>query len=194
VLAEDYAAEAKRLPWVQQAGCSFRHTGSWFTVFTSVDPFGGDQLPSEKHTEVISLLNRRRLCGYESYVPPARYVSVDLEIDICAKPDAFQSAVERSVLEALAPADRSGGGFFFADHFTFGTPLERSRLEAAIQNVPGVAGVLSIRYRRRGTVPDFVELPEGPPIPIAIDEIVRIDNDPDHPERGSLAVTVAGGR
>jgi hypothetical protein len=100
------------------------------------------------------------------------------------------------VFAALAPvgANRGPSGFFFADHFTFGTPLERSRLEAAIQNVPGVAGVLSIRYRRRGSVPDFVELPEGAPIPIAVDEILRVDNDPNHPERGSLAVTVLGGK
>jgi hypothetical protein len=196
VLAKDYEVEAERLDWVQQASTAFRWTGSWFTVFTAIDPKGGTALSLDRHTEVIDLLNRRRLAGYESYVPPPRYVSVDLAIDICARPEAFSGDVERDVLAALAPVGANGGpsGFFFADHFTFGTPLERSRLEAAIQIVPGVAGVLSIRYRRRGFVPDFVELPEGPPIPIAVDEILRIDNDPNHPERGSLAVTVLGGK
>ena len=192
VLARDYEAEAKGLDWVQQAGCSFRYTGSWFTVFTAVDPLGGEQLPLDRHTEVIELLNRRRLCGYESYVPPARYVSIDLEIQICAKPDAFQGVVERGVLEALALPDKGATGFFFADHFTFGTPLERSRLEAKIQDVPGVAGVLAVRYRRRAVVPDFIDL--GDELTLASDEILRIDNDPNHPERGSIRLNVMGGR
>jgi Baseplate J-like protein len=192
VLAQDYEAEAKRLGWVQQAGCTFRYTGSWFTVFTAVDPLGGEQLSLDRHTEVIELLNRRRLCGYESYVPPARYVSIDLDIQICARPDAFQGEVERGVLEALAPPDRSATGFFFADHFTFGTPLERSRLEAEIQKVPGVVGVLAVRYRRRAVVPDFIDL--GDELTLASDEILRIDNDRNHPERGSIRLNVMGGR
>jgi hypothetical protein len=196
VRAEDYQAEAERLAWVQQANTAFRWTGSWFTVFTAIDPKGGTALPLDRHTEAIHLLNRRRLAGYESYVPPPRYVSIDLAIDVCAKPEAFRGDVERGVLAALAPIRHMGTatGFFFADHFTFGTPLERSRLEAAIQNVPGVAGVLSIRYRRRGFVPNFVELPEGPPLAIAVDEILRLDNDSNHPERGSLAVRISGGK
>jgi hypothetical protein len=194
VLAQDYEAQVERLPWVQQAGTAFRWTGSWFTAFTAVDPKGGTSLPPDQHTEVIHLLNRRRLAGYESYVPPPRYVSIDLDIVVCAKAEAFQGVVERDVLEALLPpiVRHAPAGFFLADRFTFGTPLERSRLETAIQNVAGVAGVLSIRYRRRGFTPNLVELPSV--MTLAIDEILRIDNDPDHPERGSLRLAVKGGR
>jgi hypothetical protein len=192
VRAEDYEAEAKRLAWVQQAGTTFRWTGSWFTVFTAVDPKGGSSLPLDRHTEVIELLNRRRLAGYESYVPPPRYVSIDLDIQVCAKADAFQGGVERDVLDALGAPGTNATGFFFADHFSFGTPLERSRLEAAIQNVPGVAGVLAIRYRRRAVVPNYVDLPDA--LTLATDEILRVDNDRNHPERGAILVTVMGGR
>ena len=194
VRAEDYEAEAERLPWVQQAGTAFRWTGSWLTVFTTPDPKGGGALPLERHTELIHLLNRRRLAGYESYVPPARYVSIDLRIVVCATPEAFQGDVERDVLDRLGSSRRASGavGFFFADRFTFGTPLERSRLEAAIQATPGVAGVLKVQYRRRGFVPAFVDLPDV--LPLAPDEILRVDNDPDFPERGSLKVIVQGGK
>src|SRR5262249_25866918 len=117
---------------------------------------------------------------------------IDLDIKICAEPDAFQGAVERAVLDVLAPPDKSASGFFFADHFTFGTPLERSRLERAIQNVPGVAGVLAINYRRRAMVPDFIDMPDA--IALGTGEILRIDNDPDHPERGAISLDVMGGR
>lgn len=190
VRAEDYEAAAETLDWVQQAGTTFRWTGSWFTVFTSIDPKSG--LPIDRHIEVINLLNRRRLAGYESYVPPPRYISFDLDIEICAREDAFRADVERDVMDSLAPTPRKESGFFFADHFTFGTPLERSRIEAAIQKVGGVAGVESIRYRRRDLVPDFVELP--PVVMLATDEILRIDNDASYPERGAIKLTVCGGR
>ena len=65
VLAEDYEAEVNRLSFVQRASCAFRHTGSWFTAFTAVDPRGGGELTPDKHAGVVRLLNRRRLCGYE---------------------------------------------------------------------------------------------------------------------------------
>ena len=68
-------------------------------------------------------------------------------------------------------------------------------LVASVASPPsprGVAGVLSIRYRRRGFVPNYVELPGE--LPLAIDEILRIDNDPNHPERGAVAVNVCGGK
>jgi hypothetical protein len=194
VRAEDYEVEAERLPWVQQAGTAFRWTGSWLTVFTAVDPRGDETLSPERHTEVIHLLNRRRLAGYESYVPRPRYRSIDLRIWVCARAEAFQGDVEQGILESLGDSQRPSGstGFFFADHFTFGSPLERSWLEAAIQSVFGVAGVLSIQYRQRGVVPNFIELPEV--LPLATDEILRVDNDPNHPERGSIKVFVEGGK
>jgi predicted phage baseplate assembly protein len=194
VRASDYEAEAERLPWVQQAGTAFRWTGSWLTVFTTADPIGGETLPLDRHTELIHLLNRRRLAGYESYVPLPRYVSIDLKIVVCARLDALRGDVERDVLDRLGNSRRAIGasGFFFADRFTFGTPLERSRLEATIQGTAGVAGVLTISYRRRGFVPSFVDLPDL--FSLATDEILRVDNDPDHPERGSLRVFVEGGK
>ncbi len=41
-------------------------------------------------------------------------------------------------------------------------------------------------------VPNYVELPDV--LPLAADEILRIDNDASHPERGSVKLTVCGGR
>ena len=58
--------------------------------------------------------------------------------------------------------------------------------------MPGVAGVLSIAYRRRTVAPDFIALDDR--VTLSSDEILRVDNDPDHPERGSIHLTVLGGR
>jgi hypothetical protein len=83
-------------------------------------------------------------------------------------------------------------GFFYLDRFTFGTPLERSALEAAIQSASGVAGVVSIQYRQRGITPDWTCLPET--LPVGPSQILRMDNDPSRPERGTLQVVVEGGK
>ena len=41
VRAEDYDEAAESLPWVLDAGTTFRWTGSWLTVFTTAQPKGG---------------------------------------------------------------------------------------------------------------------------------------------------------
>lgn len=194
VRAEDYEAAAQTLPWVQKAGASFRWTGSWMTVFTAVDPLGGEQISTDEHVQLVELLNRRRLAGYKSYAPPPQYISIDLRIEVCVQSGWLDGDVEAGVLTRLGSATRpdDSGGFFFADRFTFGTPLYRSRLEAAIQDVPGVAGVRAVTYRQRGTFAGFVDLPEV--LAPAPRQILRVDNDPSWPERGTIRVITEGGR
>jgi len=196
VRREDYELAAERLPWVLTAGTVFRWTGSWLTVFTTADPRGREGVPPQPRSVLIDLLNRYRLAGYESYVPEPVYVAVDIAVTVCAKPDAYRGDVKTALLERLGTgvlASRAPA-FFNPDQFTFGTPLERSRLEAVIQASPGVAGVLSVEYRRRGTNPLFVDLLEEAPVMVGAHEILRVDNDPSRPEMGSLRVYVEGGK
>jgi hypothetical protein len=194
VRPEDYEATAKTLPWVLNAGTVFRWTGSWLTVFTTAQPEGTEQVTVAGHIELINLLNRRRLAGYESYVPAPEYTSIDLQIAVCAQANAFRGDVEAAVLKTLSTSKFPDGstGFFYFDRFTFGTPLERSALEAAIQGASGVDGVVSIRYRQRGVTSVFIDLPDT--LQVAADHILRVDNDPSSPERGALQVIVKGGK
>jgi predicted phage baseplate assembly protein len=194
VRPEDYQQAAESLSWVQRAGTSFRYTGSWLTVFTSVDPVGTETLPLDPTADLTDLLNRRRMAGYESYVLQPRYAPLDLRITVCARPDAFRGDVKRAVLAALDTTAHPDGslGFFHPDRFTFGTGLERSAVEAAVQAAAGVDGVLDVSYRRRGRTAGFVPMPDL--VAVGDDEIVRVDNDPGRPERGSLRVDVAGGK
>jgi predicted phage baseplate assembly protein len=194
VRSEDYEHAAMTLPWVQRAGTAFRYTGSWLSVFTAVDPEGSESLPDEGLFEITNLLDRYRLAGYESFALAPRYASLDLGVTVCARPDAFRADVTQAVLAALDGAAHADGthGFFHPDRFTFGGALERSALEAALQDVPGVEGVVELRYRRRGHTPGFVTMPDS--VEVGRDEIVRVDNDPSRPERGSLHVDVRGGK
>jgi hypothetical protein len=194
VLASDYAAAAQTLPWVERAGAVFRWTGSWLTVFTTADPEGSEQISPAEQLQLIQLVNRRRLAGYESYCPAPVYVSVDLEVYVCALATVFNADVQAAVQTALSTAKKPGGstGFFYVDNFTFGQPLERSALEAAIQSAYGVAGVHDILYRQRGIIVNYIPLPDE--VTIQPNQLLRVDNDPSRPERGSLLVYVDGGK
>ena len=194
VRPSDYVAAAETLPWVQAAGTVFRWTGSWLTVFTTADPRGTDVIAPGELAQLIDLLNRYRLAGYESYSPPPRYAPLDLTITVCACSDAFRGDVAKSVLAALDPNTVTDGhrGFFDPDNFRFGDPLERSRLEAAIQDAPGVAGVVSIQYLERGVTSVATEL--GDELRVAPDRLIQVDNDPSRPWKGSLTVIVEGGK
>lgn len=194
VRAEDYQAAAQTLPWVQRAGTTFRWTGSWLTVFTTPDPKGSEVLTPGQQIDLLNLLNRYRLAGYESYILDPRYASLDLQVVVCACANAFQGEVKASVLDALSATRLPDGtlGFFHPDRWTFGMPLERSALAAAIQHVAGVAGVVSIQYRQRGRTPNYLSLPETLIIPA--DVIVRLNNDPNRPDHGLLKVIVEGGK
>jgi Baseplate J-like protein len=194
VRPEDYVAAAKTLPWVQTAGTVFRWTGSWLTVFTTADPRATDVLGPQRRAELIALLDRYRMAGYESYSPPPRYVPLDLTVTVCARADAFRGDVEKAVVAALDGRKVTAGrrGFFDPDNFVFGAPLERSRLEAAIQAAPGVGGVVSIQYVERGVTSQPTEL--GDVLSVARDQLVQLANDPSRPWKGSLKVIVKGGK
>jgi hypothetical protein len=193
VQAGDYAAAARSLPWVQQAGTTFRWTGSWLTALTSADPAGSEQPTIAQLESLTQLFDQQRLAGYESYVLPPNYVSIDLQITVCGRAASFASDVAAVVLAALQPGSARGGktGFFDHSRWSFGQPLESSALLAVIQSCPGVVGVYQVQYRERG-VQDWAPLPDT--LTVAADEILRVDNDPSRPEAGSLQVTVEGSK
>jgi hypothetical protein len=190
----DYAEAAERLDWVQRAGACFRWTGSWISAFVTPDPKGAVTVSQTRHKELTRQMDRFRQAGREVIVKEPRYADIDLEITVCAAPYAYRGEVKEEVLEVLlGPGVRADDkpGFFSPDNFTFGGPLERSVLEAVIQAVPGVRTVKGMIIRRRGRHDwrKFSELT----YPVAINEIIRLENDPLHPERGSLKIKMEGG-
>jgi hypothetical protein len=190
VLAGDFQAAAQSLPWVQQAATSFRWTGSWLTVVTRADPAGAEAPTAAELRSLAELLNEERLAGHESYVLPPGYLSIDLRITVSARPEYYRGQVAASVLACLQPGTLPGGATGFFDHsrWSFGQPLESSALLAAIQSCSGVDGVDQILYRRHGGQPHWMPLPQR--LGLGAGEILRVDNDPDRPEAGSLRVRV----
>jgi hypothetical protein len=193
VRPEDYAEAAERLPWVQRAGAAFRWTGSWLTAYVTPDPRGAFFVSDAQAVELNYQIDRFRQAGRPAYMLNPRYAGLDLQIHVCVEPFAYRGDVKERVLNALFGIGgvRPRSGFFAADNFTFGTPLERSQLEAVIQDVPGVRAVEGMRIRRRGWFDwrNFDDLTYR----VADNEVVRVENDPLVPEGGSVKLEMEGG-
>jgi hypothetical protein len=186
---EDYRAHAEKVEGVQRAGARARWTGSWLTEFVTVDPLRSFSLSDELRIKVENALDCVRQVGREVYVNDPVYVNLDLVIRICVEPTAYAGQVIERVVQALT-VETSGLydelPFFHPDNFTFGTPLYRPALEAAVQDVPGVRAVDTIQIQARGITEmrDFVETV----FEVSDRQILRLQNDLRFPERGSLRV------
>jgi predicted phage baseplate assembly protein len=193
VRAEDYVAAVEKLDWVQRAGAQFRWTGSWLTLFATPDPKGSFFLTVAERSDLERQLDRYRLAARETHGMNPKFANLDLEVHICVAPSSYKGEVKEAVLEALfGKRDvRAHPGFFSPDNWTFGDPLMRARLEATIQEVPGVRAVEQIYIRRRGWFAKqlFDELVYS----VAADEIIRVENDPEKPERGAVRLVMEGG-
>jgi predicted phage baseplate assembly protein len=189
VREEDYREAAERLAWVQRAGAQFRWTGSWLTAFVTPDPLGAVSVTENQRGELAVQLDRFRQAGREAVVTDPTYADIDLIITVCVQPFAYPGDVAARVLTALV-GNKKTIGFFSADNYTFGDPLRRSQLEAVIQRVPGVRAAGEIQIRRRGYF-DWQVLTG--PYEVGHREVLRLENDPDYPERGTLELILEGG-
>ncbi|HBY59760.1 MAG TPA: putative baseplate assembly protein, partial [Solibacterales bacterium] len=65
VTQEDYEAAAEQNPEVQKAAARFRWTGSWYTVFVTVDRKGGLEVDRPFRDKIRNWLERFRLAGFD---------------------------------------------------------------------------------------------------------------------------------
>ncbi|MGJ8628238.1 MAG: hypothetical protein ACSHXB_14855 [Sulfitobacter sp.] len=180
---EDYRAILERRATIQQANASTRWTGSWPTDFVAVDPTGTQILSDTLRVEIAQELDCVRQAGRSVCLRDADYIPIDICVDVCVEPDTSNAAMTRKITKALVD-------FFDPDNFTFGTPLIRSGLEAAVHCVPGVRGVEETKIRRRGKA-DFETLPAR--LMVAPHQILQLANDAARPERGFIEVSAHGG-
>lgn len=142
VTEDDYARAAEKLPEVSKAVATFRWTGSWHTVFLTIDPAGQTELSPALESRVTSWVTRYTQAGYDLEIDGPVYAPLDIEIEVCTEPDHFRADVEEALLDALSSRILPDGrrGFFYPDNFTFGQSLYLSQLYAAVEEVEGVVG------------------------------------------------------
>jgi hypothetical protein len=194
VTEADYTRLATLHPEVQRAVATFRWTGSWHTVFITIDPLGSTEVDDALQQRVRAWMTRFTQTGYDLEIDPPVYVPLEIELDVCAARDHFRGDVKEAVLYALDNRLHITGesGFFYSDNFTFGQPLYLSRLYAAVEAVEGVDSVEVKVFKRFGKLPNQ-EIEQGY-IPMGRLEIARLDNDPSLPENGVLTLNMLGGK
>jgi Baseplate J-like protein len=194
VTADDYAAAAERYGGIQRAAATFRWTGSWHTVFVTADRLGGEPVDETFEDSMRRHLERFRMAGHDLEVDAPSFVSLEIDVRVCVKPEYFRGDVRDALLEVFSNRVLAAGrrGAFHPDNFTFGQPVFLSPLYAAAQAVEGVASVDITTFQCQGT-PGDEGLTLGK-LAMGRLEIARLDNDPNFPERGVFRLTVEGGK
>ncbi len=193
VTENDYAEIAQRHPDVQKAVGTLIWTGSWYTMFVTVDRKGGRPVNDDFRNELSNFLEGFRLAGYDLEIESPIFVSLYIKMTVCVKAGYFRPDVESALLRTFSNVDMSGGsrGFFHPDNFTFGKPVYLSKVVAEAMKVPGVLWVDVTDFRRWGQ-PQGNELKSGE-ISFGRLEIARLDNDLNGPENGKIEFDMKGG-
>ena len=169
---------------VQRAAATLRWTGSWHTMFLTVDRLGGKDVGKEFERDMRQCLERYRMAGQDLEVDSPRPVSLEIEMSVCVKPGYFFSDVEQALLKVFSNKSQPDGtrGVFHPDNFTFGQSVYLSSIIAAAQAVTGVDSVTVTRFRRQGSAGGAIVT--AGKLTIGRLEIARLDNDRNFPERG----------
>ena len=194
VTPADYEAVAVRHPALQRAAASMRWTGSWSTVFLTVDRFDALPLDQELEDELAGFVDRYRMAGHDLELDEPHYVSLEIELFVCVRPDYFRADVRRRLLDVLSNRDLGPGrrGLFHPDNFSFGQTIYLSPILAAARDVAGVASANVVTFQRQGT--DEQQYLEEGRLELDRLEIARLDNDPNFPEHGVLRIELSGGK
>lgn len=194
VTPKDYADVAQRHPQVQHAVAAFRWTGSWHTVFLTIDRFGGLSVDQDFKKKILRHLERYRMAGYDIEINGPHFVSLEIEMLVCVKQEYFRSDVKAVLLQVFSNGMLPNGrpGIFHPDNFTFGQPVFLSPLYAAAQAVEGVDSVWITKFQRQGN-PNNEALEKGR-LEIGQLEIARLENNPNFAERGVLRLNMRGGK
>lgn len=201
VTEADYAEVAQRFSEVQRAQATLRWTGSWHTMFITVDRKGGLPVDDAFRSRLRNFLEQFRLAGYDLEIEAPLFVSLDIAFTVCVAPGYFPGTVRGALLDAFSDRDLPDGrrGFFHPDNLTFGQPVYLSQIVAAALQVPGVRGVdtddvppLSPNHFRRWGQRSHGETAAGQ-INMARLEIARLDNDRNRPENGKIDFLMEGG-
>ena len=192
---EDYAAVAQKCDSsVQRATARFRWTGSWRTVFVTVDRSGGLRIDPQFRAKLEACLEKYRMAGHDVHLEEPHFVPLEVVMAVCVKRDYFLSEVELALREVFSNRAFPDGrlGMFHPDRFSFGEPVYLSTLYAAAQDVEGVDSVEITTFQRQGVT--SIEAIDDGFLFLGPLEIARLDNDPNFRENGVFTLDMRGGR
>ncbi len=173
---------------VQRAAATLRWTGSWYTMFLTIDRLKGRDVDEAFEQKLRACLERFRMAGQDLEVDAPRPVSLEIVLGVCVKPGYFFNDVEQALLEVFSNRVLPDGrlGVFHPDNFSFGQPVYLSSLIATAQAVTGVESVIVKKFQRQGI--DSDEALKAGKLTLGRLEIARLDNDRNFPERGEFVL------
>jgi hypothetical protein len=226
---------------ITNAKARFVYTGSWDTIFVSVDVMGGrknivegayyDEHDPSLPNRIRKYLDRVKMIGYEVQVEAAKYVPIEIGITVCLQKHLDSQIVRKRILSSLTNKDNivdGTKGLFHPDNFTFGDSVYASKIYEILKKTPEVKyGIITTFRKRQGDETmnsiNMVKpsIGDGSPSPyssdiacseksialrdketkrnlelgyisISEDEIITINTDPQHPEKGLLVVNFVG--
>jgi predicted phage baseplate assembly protein len=169
---------------VQRAAATQRWTGSWYTMFLTIDRLKGREVDNPFETKLRRCMERFRMAGEDLEVDGPHYVPLEIVMGVCVKPGYFFSDIARELLDIFSNRVLADGrlGVFHPDNFSFGQSVFLSSLIATAQNVTGVESVNIKKFQRQGI--DTNEAILLGSLKLGRLEIARLDNDRNFPERG----------
>ena len=192
VTLEDYIKRAEEISEVSRAAACYQWTGSWRSVRITIDPAGTVELADALVNKIRRHLEAIRLIGEDLEIRPPVYVPLRIYLEICVRPDYWVEDVrfllEQEFSDGYTPDGRRA--FFHPDEWTFGQALHASQILGRVQAILGIDFVKTINLARwNETTPATLDVIEVKP-----NEIILVENNPDHMERGMITFDVKGGR
>jgi hypothetical protein len=194
VTTGDYRAVALQYAGVRRAAATFRWTGSWYTVFLTIEREDGAGLDPAFIDGLRALVDGYRLASYDLEVTDALRVPLFVAMHVCAKDSYVAADVEAALRLVFSDRVLPDGrlGVFHPDNLDLGQPFYLSPLYARAQQIDGVEQVTITRFEREATPGDPTGLKKGVLVPGPL-ELFVLSNDPNYPERGLFQLTVDGG-
>jgi hypothetical protein len=197
VTAVDYATVAGRDPRIQAAKADLAWTGTAFEADVALDVYARDADDADVLPDARARLRGARRVGHDLRIVAQRRVPLTISLEVCVAPGYPRAEVARAVMDVLSDRVLADGspGLFHPDRLSFGQDVAASRIVAAVQALDGVSHVELGAFRRAD-----VDATQGQAsliagvIKIAAGEIAQLENSPDFPERGTLQLTIKGGR
>jgi hypothetical protein len=202
VTSEDYTKLIKqRFPKVSNVKTRFSHNGGWKTLEIILD-MKNNLVPNKKFLNELKIfVNKIKMIGYDVSISQTKYIFPEIEISIFLKKGFVKSEAKSRLKFVLGNKEDETGhkGFFHPENFTFGDPIYVSKLYDIIESVHIVDYAIITKFNNFNTPyisTDYEKdeitkrnLKRGF-IPVNERNIVRLDNDPNYPEHGSLTLNI----